>query len=165
MNPTKRPDPHPSTQPRRAASARSGRRRPSRPQLRGQARARLGDPGARALCAAAPPGPSVRAWASPSRPEPQSPEAAAPGLEGQAGRSPQLVGRSLRTARPLRPCAGSTRRGAHPVSLETARTSRDPVLYIHRPEAPWTASAPLNSPCPFSSWVLPRTPHHLSSCP
>lgn len=165
MNPTKRPDPHPSTQPRRAASARSGRRRPPRPRSRGKARARLGDPGVRALCAAAPPGPSVRAWASPTRPEPQSPEAAAPGLEGQAGRSLQLAGRSLRTARPPCPCAGSTRHRAHPAALETARISIDPVLHIHRPEAPWTASAPLNSPGPFSSWVPPRTPHHLSSCP
>lgn len=87
MNPTKQPDQSQSTQLRR--SLRKVRPEMSWEILVARPSAGLpGDPGVRALCAATPPGPGVGAAASPSLSEPQSPEAAALGLEGQTGAEP-----------------------------------------------------------------------------
>lgn len=91
MNPTKRPDRSPSTQLRRGL-------RKVRPEMSWEilvARPSAGlpgDPGIRALCVATPPGPGVGAAASAGRLEPQSPEAAAPGREGQTGAEPAVRG-------------------------------------------------------------------------
>lgn len=91
MNPTKRPDRDPSTQLRRGL-------RKVRPEISWEilvsrpSAGLPGDPGVRALCATTPPGPGVGAAASPSLLEPQSPEAAAPGLEGQTGAEPEARG-------------------------------------------------------------------------
>lgn len=126
-----------------------------------------GDPGARALCALAPPGPSIGAAASRSRPEPQSPEAAAPGLEGQAGAEPAARGAAPADRPPpapprrqYAPLARTVLGGAEPRSAR-ARAHYKPHPRPFSPRGPWAVCSPLNSsaphlaPCPS---VLPCTP-------
>ncbi|XP_066216416.1 myristoylated alanine-rich C-kinase substrate-like [Saccopteryx leptura] len=112
---------------------------------------------------AAAPEPGVAATASRSARQPRSPEAAAPGPEGQPGRSPRLAGRTLRSARPR---VG----GALPAGLcgRQVRAADEPGARFPSPRRPETARAPGPEPaCPSSSLpgVPPPTLQRSSPCP